>query len=71
MTTLATHLATAPAEAIIYLRLSDFRDTDDTTFEHRERELRDLAADLGLTVRRVAIENDLNGNGRPRGASAY
>jgi len=70
--TLATHLATTPAsEAIIYLRLSDFRDTDDTTFEVRERELRDLAAELGLAVRRVAIENDLNGNGRPRGASAY
>jgi site-specific DNA recombinase len=72
--TLATYLATTPAEAseaIIYLRLSDFRDTDDTTFEARERELRDLAADLGLAVRRVAIENDLNGNGKPRGASAY
>jgi site-specific DNA recombinase len=70
--TLASYLATTPAkEAIIYLRLSDFRNTDDTTFEMRERELRDLAADLGLTVRRVAIENDLNANGRPRGASAY
>lgn len=60
-----------PAEAIIYLRLSDFRDTDDATFEMREAELRELAASLNLAVRRVAIENDLNGNGKPRGASAY
>jgi site-specific DNA recombinase len=58
-------------EAIIYLRLSDFRNQTDTTFEMRERELRDLAAELGLTVRRVAVENDLNGNGKPKGASAY
>jgi len=70
--TLATRLATTPAsEAIIYLRLSDFRDADDATFEAREAELRDLAAALDLRVRRVAIENDLNANGKARGASAY
>lgn len=69
--TLGAMLATAPAEAIIYLRLSDFRDDDDTTFEVREAELREFAASLGLAVRRVARENDLNGNGKPSGASAY
>ena len=58
-------------EAIIYLRLSDFRDDDADTFDAREAELRQLAADLGLTVVRVAVENDLNGNGKTRGASAY
>jgi site-specific DNA recombinase len=69
---LATTPATTPAEAIIYLRLSDFRDEDDITFAVREQELRDFAASLGLAVRRVARENDLNGNGgKPRGASAY
>jgi DNA invertase Pin-like site-specific DNA recombinase len=58
-------------EALIYLRLSDFRDDDDTTFEAREAELRDLAASLHLAVARVVIENDLNGNGKARPASAY
>jgi DNA invertase Pin-like site-specific DNA recombinase len=59
--------------AIIYLRLSDFRDEDDTTFEARAAELRELADDLHLTVVRVAVENDLNGNGngKGKGASAY
>jgi DNA invertase Pin-like site-specific DNA recombinase len=72
--TLATALAIQgieATEAIIYLRLSDFRDDDDTTFEVREAELREFAASLGLTVRRVARENDLNGNGKAGGASAY
>jgi DNA invertase Pin-like site-specific DNA recombinase len=58
-------------DAIIYLRLSDFRDQEDITFDIREAELRDLAVSLHLNVVRVVIENDLNGNGRARGASAY
>ena len=60
-------------DAIIYLRLSDFRDEDDDdTFAVREAELRAFAAILGLNVIRVAVENDLNGNGgKRRGASAY
>jgi DNA invertase Pin-like site-specific DNA recombinase len=58
-------------DAIIYLRLSDFRDEDDATFEARKAELLDLAASLRLRVIRVVIENDLNGNGKSRGASAY
>jgi DNA invertase Pin-like site-specific DNA recombinase len=58
-------------EAIIYLRLSDFRDEDDLTFDVRETELRDLALTLGLNVVRVVIENDLDGNGKTKGASAY
>lgn len=57
-------------QAIIYLRLSDFRDEDAGTFDAREAELRTLAATLGLTVVRVAVENDLTGTGT-RGASAY
>jgi hypothetical protein len=58
-------------DAIIYLRLSDFRDEEDTTFDVREAELRDLAASLALNVIRVVIENDLDGNGKSRPASAY
>jgi site-specific DNA recombinase len=58
-------------DAIIYLRLSDFRDEDDTTFIQREAELRAFAALLGLNVVRVAVENDVNGNGKSRPASAY
>jgi site-specific DNA recombinase len=60
----------APVPGIIYLRLSDFRDEDDTTFEAREAELRELADEIGCTPR-VMIENDLNADGRPKGASAY
>ena len=57
---------------IIYLRLSDFRDEDDAgAWTARADELTRLAADLGLHVRREAIENDLDGNGRARGASGY
>src|SRR5580693_8659235 len=57
--------------AVIYLRLSDFRDQDDETFEARKAELVEFAASLGLRVVWVAIENDLNGDGKPKGASAY
>ncbi len=59
-------------EAIIYLRMSDFRDEDVRTFGERERQLRDFAAGLGIPAGRVrvAIENDA-GNGGYRPASAY
>jgi len=61
--------------ALIYLRLSDFRDEDDdATFTVREAELRDLAAELGLTVPPggVVVENDLRDDGsKLRSASAY
>ena len=57
--------------AVIYLRQSDFRDETDDTFDARKAELEEFAASLGLRVVWVAIENDLNGDGRPRGASAY
>src|SRR5258708_39023657 len=60
-----------PEDAIIYLRLSDFRDEDDTTFTAREAELREFASDLSLNVVRVAVENDVNGGGKSRPASAY
>jgi site-specific DNA recombinase len=70
-------LATSPAlsgaglPAVIYLRLSDFRDQTDDTFEVRRDELIEFAVGLGLRVVGVVIENDLNASGRPRGASAY
>jgi site-specific DNA recombinase len=59
-------------EAIIYLRLSDFREDDDgDTWVQREAELRALADELHLHVLRVAIENDRDGDGKAKGASAY
>ncbi len=59
-------------EAIIYLRMSDFRDDDGMTFTERAEQLRAFAAGLGIPVGRirVAIENDA-GNGEFRPASAY
>ena len=59
-------------DAIIYLRMSDFRDEDRMTFAAREEQLRDFAAGLGIPADRVrvAIENDA-GNGGYRPASAY
>lgn len=59
-------------DAIIYLRMSDFRGDDRTTFAAREEQLRDFAAGLGVPAERVrvAIENDA-GNGGYRPASAY
>ena len=59
-------------DAIIYLRMSDFRDEDFTTFGEREQQLRDFAAGLGIPAERVrvAIENDAGNGGvtgpRPR-----
>ena len=63
--------STTLTPAVIYLRQSDFRDEDDETFVARKAELEEFAASLGLRVVWVAIENDLNGDGKPRGASAY
>jgi len=62
---------TTTAWAIIYLRLSDFRDDDPGTFEARAEELRDLLISLGVDPARirVATENDLS-NGQLKGASA-
>jgi site-specific DNA recombinase len=59
-------------DAVIYLRMSDFRDEDRTTFAAREEQLRDFAIGLGVPAERVrvAIENDA-GNGGYRPASAY
>jgi site-specific DNA recombinase len=59
-------------EAIIYLRMSDFRDEDGMTFTERADQLRAFAIGLGIPAGRirVAIENDA-GNGEFRPASAY
>ena len=59
-------------EAIIYLRMSDFRHEDGMTFTERAEQLRAFAAGLGIPAGRiqVAIENDA-GNGEFRPASAY
>ena len=58
-------------QGIIYLRLSDFRDEDGVTFEMRERELRELAELVGVDVIAVVRENDVDADGRIKGASAY
>ena len=62
-----------PDEGLIYLRMSDFRNTDGLTFDVREEELRELAAELGVTIRGDArIENDVDPvTRRIKGASAY
>ena len=38
-------------DAIIYLRMSDFRDEDRTTFAAREEQPRDFAAGLGVPAK--------------------
>jgi site-specific DNA recombinase len=53
----------------LYLRLSDARVEE--AFEGREAKLKALAANLGWTVHRVVVENDLDANGRPKPASAW
>ena len=60
-------------EAIIYLRMSDFRDADGMTFAERTDQLRAFAAGLGIPAERirVAIENDAGNGGGYRPASAY
>jgi DNA invertase Pin-like site-specific DNA recombinase len=58
--------------ADLYLRLSDFRADDADSFPAREARLRARAADLGWTVHEPpVIENDLDGDGRRKPASAY
>lgn len=57
--------------AVIYLRLSDARTTNDT-FDDREAELRQHAARLGWRVGTVVTENDLNPlTGKRKSASAW
>ena len=58
-------------EGIVYLRLSDFRDDDPGTFDARREELVGLAAELGFPNPRVVVENDVDGQGKLRGASAH
>jgi DNA invertase Pin-like site-specific DNA recombinase len=63
---------TAPVPADLYLRLSDARNEE--ALDGREERLRARAAELGWTVYRVVIENDLvpgNGDGTLRPASAW
>ena len=55
--------------ADLYLRMSDLRGED--TFAEREAALRAKAAGLGWSVARVVTENDVNGGGRARPASAF
>jgi DNA invertase Pin-like site-specific DNA recombinase len=57
--------------ADVYLRLSDFRADDADSFPARERKLRAKAAELGWTVARTVIENDLTEDGRRKPASAF
>jgi hypothetical protein len=60
-------------DAIIYLRMSDFRDADGMTSAERAEQLRTFAAGLGVPAERirVAIENDAGNGGGYRPASAY
>ena len=58
----------------LYLRLSDFRDEDDTTFEDRKARLTTLADQIGWEVHQIIIENDLipdNGGMKRKPASAW
>ena len=64
---------TTLGDAIIYLRMSDFRDADGMTFAERAEQLRAFAIGLGVPADRirVAIENDAGNGGGYRPASAY
>ncbi len=66
-------ITTTAVKAIIYLRLSDLRDDDPDSFDDREKLLRAKALQLGWTVVRVVVENDLarGKDGKVRGASAF
>jgi site-specific DNA recombinase len=57
--------------ADLYLRLSDFRSEDADSFPAREKGLRSKAAELGWTVGRVVVENDITEDGRRKAASAW
>jgi site-specific DNA recombinase len=61
-------MATVPT-CDIYLRLSDARVEE--AFEGREAKLQALASNLGWTVHRVVVENDIDANGKPKSASAW
>ena len=67
----AVSISIRTRQGIIYLRLSDFRDEDGITFEMRERELRELAELTGVDVIAVVRENDVDADGRIKGATAY
>jgi site-specific DNA recombinase len=58
-------------EGTIYLRQSEFRNEDPGALEARRDELLELAADLGVHNPRVVVENDVDGTGVLRGASAH
>jgi DNA invertase Pin-like site-specific DNA recombinase len=65
-------MSTEATLADLYLRLSDARLEE--ALDGREAKLRAMAADLGWTVYRVIVENDMvpgNGNGVLRPASAF
>src|SRR5260370_14817646 len=62
-------MSTAETLADLYLRLSDLRNEE--ALDGREAKLRAEAGRLGWTVHRVVVENDLNGGGKPKPASAY
>lgn len=55
----------------LYLRLSDFRDGNGDTFEDRKARLTALADQIGWKVHRVITENDLEGDGERKPASAW
>src|SRR5260370_200522 len=62
-------MSTAETLADLCLRLSDLRNEE--ALDGREAKLRAEAGRLGWTVHRVVVENDLNGGGKPKPASAY
>ena len=62
-------MGTAETIADLYLRLSDGRVEE--ALDGREAKLRAEARRLGWTVGRVVVENDVNGGGKLRPASAY
>lgn len=68
---MTTRPGTSQTTADLYLRLSDFRADDADSFGAREARLRAKAAELGWTVGRVQIENDVAEDGRRKPASAY
>lgn len=71
-----TSPTTTPIIADLYLRLSDLRlsdvaDDGTTSLDYKEKLLRQRADQLGWTVARVVVENDLTGDGNVKPASAF
>ncbi|MGH3646935.1 MAG: recombinase family protein [Micromonosporaceae bacterium] len=62
---------TQPHRADLYVRLSELHDDHAASLTDQERRLREHAGRLGWGVRRVVVENDINGDGRPKPASAF